>query len=404
MLKRIPKSDINIRPFKAYKEWHFESGSTDVFLFEGEDGNVLSEDTTISNGIEINKRSLFGQLKAQFYKDNEDNPFLRTGKKTNAWADTENVKERFLSGSVKVLSIPQKYIGEGIKPKSVKISTKSSNGQTIYFEDDGYSNLKFSGASNLSILNVQRIDLANDIFYFTNYETGTPYSASITTLDLNTGDIEFDYSGSTYNKIFYSWDAAATPALMYTEKLAFLDVAEENKFVAGNVFYAQGLITFTRNPNNLLNSSWSLDYKSTETIYEHEYLCIVNEDEFNISTNPTAIVTVGEERDTFIDSDNVLREVTPKPGIKYIRKRQLLETGEYMDFRFSSSLDPNAKAGFEHWESSGSIDITGSYLAPFITTIGLYDDNSDLVLVAKLPKPIKSFPDIPINFIVRFDT
>ena len=75
-----------------------------------------------------------------------------------------------------------------------------------------------------------------------------------------------------------------------------------------------------------------------------------------------------------------------------------------MDFRFTSSLDPNVKAGFEHWESSGSIDITGSYLAPYITTVGLYDDNCDLVLVAKLPKPIKSFPDIPINFIVRFDT
>ena len=53
---------------------------------------------------------------------------------------------------------------------------------------------------------------------------------------------------------------------------------------------------------------------------------------------------------------------------------------------------------------SGSADSTGSFLAPFITTIGLYDDNCDLVATAKLPQPIKSLPDYPINFIVRFDT
>jgi hypothetical protein len=41
---------------------------------------------------------------------------------------------------------------------------------------------------------------------------------------------------------------------------------------------------------------------------------------------------------------------------------------------------------------------------PFITTIGLYDDNCDLVAVAKLPRPIKSENDYTVNFIVRFDT
>jgi hypothetical protein len=28
----------------------------------------------------------------------------------------------------------------------------------------------------------------------------------------------------------------------------------------------------------------------------------------------------------------------------------------------------------------------------------------DLVAVAKLPQPIKSEPDMPVNFIIRFDT
>ena len=80
-----------------------------------------------------------------------------------------------------------------------------------------------------------------------------------------------------------------------------------------------------------------------------------------------------------------------------------LENGDVMDFRFGSNINNAVSGGFEHWELSGSVDSTGSFLSPFITTIGLYDDDCDLVAVAKLPQPIKSEPDFPVNFIVRFD-
>ena len=36
--------------------------------------------------------------------------------------------------------------------------------------------------------------------------------------------------------------------------------------------------------------------------------------------------------------------------------------------------------------------------------IGLYDNELNMVAICKLPKPIKSLPDYPLNFIVRFDT
>jgi hypothetical protein len=45
---------------------------------------------------------------------------------------------------------------------------------------------------------------------------------------------------------------------------------------------------------------------------------------------------------------------------------------------------------------------TGSYLAPFITTIGLYDGN-ELVAVGKLGRPVKNLVDWPVNIVVRFD-
>jgi hypothetical protein len=59
---------------------------------------------------------------------------------------------------------------------------------------------------------------------------------------------------------------------------------------------------------------------------------------------------------------------------------------------------------FNHYDVSASLDPTGSYLAPFITTIGLYDNELNMVAVAKLARPMKSLPDYPLNFIIRFDT
>ena len=61
-------------------------------------------------------------------------------------------------------------------------------------------------------------------------------------------------------------------------------------------------------------------------------------------------------------------------------------TPEFLNYQYSSSYDP-----------------TGSFLAPYITTIGLYQDNQ-LVAVGKLGRPIKNLIDWPVNIVVRFDT
>lgn len=61
-------------------------------------------------------------------------------------------------------------------------------------------------------------------------------------------------------------------------------------------------------------------------------------------------------------------------------------TKHFLDYQYSSSYDP-----------------TGSFLAPYITTVGLYQGN-ELVAVGKLGRPIKNLIDWPINIVVRFDT
>ena len=138
--------------------------------------------------------------------------------------------------------------------------------------------------------------------------------------------------------------------------------------VEGNVFYDRGLIVLTKDVDSATTlSTFELTFRSTMTIFENELFLQVGESEFNVSQNPSAT------NNGFISD-------------------------------IPSTLNPNVVAKFSDFEFSSSVDPTGSYLAPFITSIGLYDDDNNMIAIAKLPRPIKSLPDYPVNFIVRFDT
>lgn len=174
--------------------------------------------------------------------------------------------------------------------------------------------------------------------------------------------------------------------------------------IKGNVFYDRGLVVLTEDVtdgNGL--SSFDVSYRSTMTIYENEIFLSVLENEFNVSQNPTAIYEIGgkkieasitKPKTRLIDGELVSQSFY-QPGARYIRG------GKYP---YVSSYDGSSKGSFDDYMISGSSDQTGSYLSPFITTIGLYDNENNMVAVAKLPQPIKSLPDYPVNFIVRLDT
>ena len=410
MLKRIPKSDISIRPFKAYKEWSF-SGSAAfaeprITLLEAELGQYDSNATNIIttgnlSGSSFNKHSVYGQLRAQFYNGTEDNPFLRTGDKSPTYSIKPFTSERFLSGSAKVISIPKIYVGEGIKKGSVVLIDDENLPTEFAYTDDSFGNLQ----DYRDKIYISRIDVQNDIVNFTDLSEYI-YSASLETyigaFDIQAGTLDLIYNGQAQPTIqLISLDINTGIAI--AEDIPFLP-QESQGIKIGNVFYNQGLIVLTRESATKLQNDWKLDYKSTQTIYEHEYLLIVNEDEFNVSQNPTAVVEVGRETLLVPTSDGKIVGTVTNPGTKYIKKKSILENGNVLDYRIGSNVKTSISGGFEHYDLSGSVDSTGSFLSPFITTIGLYDDNCDLVAVAKLPRPIKSEPDIPVNFIVRFDT
>jgi hypothetical protein len=161
----------------------------------------------------------------------------------------------------------------------------------------------------------------------------------------------------------------------YTDD-GYSNLLDSGSNIKGNIFYDRGLVIVTKDviSGSVLNQ-FTLNYRSTTTIYENEILISVLENEFNVSQNPSAV------------------DMDPDGSYGKIKLNNI-----------PSKLVDDKSGGFADYEYSSSIDPTGSFLAPYITTIALYDDSANIVAVAKLPQPIKSLPDYPVNFIIRFDT
>jgi len=314
--------------------------------------------------------------------------------------------ERSLGDRFLFWNIPQRYVGEGIKPNSLSINNYTTDSLIV---DDGKGNLVFSGKNFVQVTSID-YDL-NTIEFLMN--DGVSYTMDL--ISINFGDEEsstpatfvVSYNGSpNASTEIFSYDSNS--GLLYAVgNFNFpLELARYNgASTIGNIFYSNGIIILTygterykdtldegENYNFGNDNNWDISFQSIKTIYENEVFLEVNPNEFNYSTNPSAT--------KFYDGDVYVKKYIPfTPG------NVTSPTNEYnLDFRLVSDFNGTTKIGFDEYEFSSSIDPTGSYLAPYITTIGLYDENYDMVAVAKIPSKPKSTPDYPMNFVIRFDT
>jgi hypothetical protein len=195
-----------------------------------------------------------------------------------------------------------------------------------------------------------------------------------------------------------------TTGKIYTDD-EYSNLIDSGSNIKGNIFYDRGLIVLAKDvvSGSVLNQ-FTITFRSTKTIFENEVFLSVLPHEFNYSQNPSAVyedggsvqnVLINRPGVARISSDNMVTSSYYTAGTKYVRGR---------NYPYVSKIDPTVVGSFDDYEASGSLDPTGSYLAPYITTIGLYDDELNMIAVAKLPQPIKSLPDYPLNFIIRFDT
>jgi hypothetical protein len=276
----------------------------------------------------------------------------------------------------------------------------------------------------------------------------------------------------------------------------------KTNYDVGNVFYNNNklvintsgsvLSNLTLDPENYNNSYLFMNYKSELNLFEKQYICTIEPDEFNVSTNPSAVTSslfdyavVNQQTFDFTNLDIILRYMNYKLTSNSSEKWWVnFVSGDYEEsvFNFYTSsvvdystnklttdlknkcgelnldinddgiantqdatmlwkyfiqnLTPNnftnylnprckrnnyndllsflnektgkfnivrQKSEFLNYNYSSSIDPTGSYLAPYITTVGLYS-GADLVAIAKLAQPIKNTGEIPINIVVKWDT
>jgi hypothetical protein len=90
----------------------------------------------------------------------------------------------------------------------------------------------------------------------------------------------------------------------------------------------------------------TIKFKSEYIIYENEVRCKIGENDFNMSTNPT------------ITTDN---------------------SGSLRDFA------------------------TSSFFAPYVTTVGLYNERNELLVVAKLAKPLPLSSTTDTTIVIKYD-
>lgn len=126
-------------------------------------------------------------------------------------------------------------------------------------------------------------------------------------------------------------------------------------YYIGNVFYADGMAVITsRLPmyQTFYTSNdveWNFSAFGTNYLYEYEYICTVDPGDFLHTWNPS----------------------TMKPSRSIVK--------EYKDF------------------------VTSSLFTPYVTKIGLYDDNYTLLAVARLSRPIPRLKNMNTSYIIRFD-
>jgi hypothetical protein len=162
----------------------------------------------------------------------------------------------------------------------------------------------------------------------------------------------------------------------------------------GNVIYSEGLVILNDTATQM--SSYTLDFKSTKTISELEILLTAKAGEFNVSQSPSAV--------TMEISGSYETEITSDTGIIGGKEKITIIDDIYKSPYISGSFNPSVSGSWDDYDTSASYDPTGSYLAPFISTIGIYDNDGDMIAIAKLPQPIKNLPDYDMNFLVRLDT
>ena len=384
MLKTIPKSSISKRAFQVNKAWTVTSDDYPIISGSFTTEAAFDKETAIQqNGLYT--YPLFKSIKSKYY-DEISNPLLLHGVMENIGER----QERVIGTTGYVITIPQKKYGEGIKPKSLILRDLTNAAD---YSDDGFGNI----TSRFAKYVLSSIDFETGEITIVDSEgesfTGTLFmSPGVSAIDLESGIVKMTFNGDT--DTIYVMNVDFQEGTIQFEMALDFDGQDIDQLRFGNVIYSEGLVILNDTATQM--SSYTLDFKSTKTISELEILLTAKAGEFNVSQSPSAV--------TMEISGSYETEITPDIGIVSGTQKITIIDDISKSPYISGSYNPSISGSWDDYDASASYDPTGSYLAPFISTIGIYDKDGDMIAIAKLPQPIKNLPDYDMNFIVRLDT
>lgn len=405
MFKPITKSNISKRNFQVYKEWTLNtSDNTAPPIIHAYDvpnqfdpnsdyvarSSYNPETSTFVTGSSIDRiysSPLYNSIKAKYYSAN-GNVFNQYGLMENPFY---YAYDRLIQNDIYVIQVPQIKYGEQIKRNSVTITDHTNN---VVYVDDKWGRLKSIQDSYMFIA----YDAETEIMTFvsTNYiGTETSHDVTVSQLDMDSGIGVFTYDALTNNYIVFKIDFQ-TNLIEMSEPLIF-NGTELDQIVVGNVFYDDGLVVITRPLSGSLSGSvdYTIDYRSVHTIHETEILVSANAGEFNYSQNPSAVNVLLDSTSSF--QTTAITNTSPE---KTWNIKQVLDISRKP--YYYGTIGSNTGSWDDYYEYQ-TTDPTGSYMTTYISTIGIYDNELNMVAIAKLPSPIKNLPDYDVNFLVRLD-
>jgi hypothetical protein len=193
--------------------------------------------------------------------------------------------------------------------------------------------------------------------YTTNYLNSLPNTTGSLRYFVSSGNIGVVSIPSKYYGDYIQPNSLTIPFIYDDESTTgpYRDDGEGNIYgvldssFAGNIIYKDGIIIITREGEGVSSDFeiTDIEFQSSITLYETQYKCTIRANEYNGSLNPSLL----------------------KSG----------STDTYKDF------------------------VTGSDFSPYVTTIGLYNENQELLAVAKLAQPLPTSQTTDTTILINID-
>jgi hypothetical protein len=275
-----------------------------------------------------------------------------------------------------LITYKYKKILTGNYPLSIRVIATGSSTGHLYFSRLGGNTEYYITSSNPITGSQHHIVCQKSGSYLQLFIDGELDSSSSFDIDGRTDNSSPIYIGSLNGeRMFYS--GALDELKIYKKALANTEIQSlaDNDYETcyalqtnqiGNIFYKHGdVVISTIHPkyknvllghsgtqiytSQSINTGFSVEFRGQNKLYEHEIVCKIPAAQFNFSTNPT------------------------------------LKLNNYSDVEDFKPF------------------VTGSDFRLYFTTIGLYNDNYELLAIAKLANPLPKYEDKDINIIVKFD-